>query len=229
MYCVKCGVRLDDSLDRCPLCGTPVWRPEEAQDQDRAFSSIFPEKHRNERLTVVAFLTAVALLAAFITLRICLRIYGGIGWSGYAMLGIALFYVIAILPLWFRRPNPMIFLPVDHAAVAGFLLYASWASGGHWFLSFGFPVTAMSCLLLTGFIALLRYVRGGRLFIIGGSVIVLGGLSMLVEFFQHITFGTKMFTWSLYVVSSCLAFGMFLILAGTIRPLREYLERRFFL
>lgn len=229
MYCVKCGVRLDDSLDRCPLCGTPVWRPEEAQDQDRAFSSIFPEKHRNERLTVVAFLTAVALLAAFITLRICLRIYGGIGWSGYAMLGIALFYVIAILPLWFRRPNPMIFLPVDHAAVAGFLLYASWASGGHWFLSFGFPVTAMSCLLLTGFIALLRYVRGSRLFIIGGSVIVLGGLSMLVEFFQHITFGTKMFTWSLYVVSSCLAFGMFLILAGTIRPLREYLERRFFL
>ncbi len=229
MYCVKCGVRLDDSLDRCPLCGTPVWRPEEAQDQDRAFSSIFPEKHRNERLTVVAFLTAVALLAAFITLRICLRIYGGIGWSGYAMLGIALFYVIAILPLWFRRPNPMIFLPVDHAAVAGFLLYASWTSGGHWFLSFGFPVTAMSCLLLTGFIALLRYVRGGRLFIIGGSVIVLGGLSMLVEFFQHITFGTKMFTWSLYVVSSCLAFGMFLILAGTIRPLREYLERRFFL
>lgn len=229
MYCVKCGVRLDDSLDRCPLCGTPVWRPEEAQDQGRAFSSIFPEKHRNERLTVVAFLTAVALLAAFITLRICLRIYGGIGWSGYAMLGIALFYVIAILPLWFRRPNPMIFLPVDHAAVAGFLLYASWASGGHWFLSFGFPVTAMSCLLLTGFIALLRYVRGGRLFIIGGSVIVLGGLSMLVEFFQHITFGTKMFTWSLYVVSSCLAFGMFLILAGTIRPLREYLERRFFL
>lgn len=229
MYCVKCGVRLDDSLDRCPLCGTPVWRPEEAQDQDRAFSSIFPEKHRNERLTVVAFLTAVALLAAFITLRICLRIYGGIGWSGYAMLGIALFYVIAILPLWFRRPNPMIFLPVDHAAIAGFLLYASWASGGHWFLSFGFPVTAMSCLLLTGFIALLRYVRGGRLFIIGGSVIVLGGLSMLVEFFQHITFGTKMFTWSLYVVSSCLAFGMFLILAGTIRPLREYLERRFFL
>lgn len=229
MYCVKCGVRLDDSLDRCPLCGTPVWRPEEAQDQDRAFSSIFPEKHRNERLTVVAFLTAVALLAAFITLRICLHIYGGIGWSGYAMLGIALFYVIAILPLWFRRPNPMIFLPVDHAAVAGFLLYASWASGGHWFLSFGFPVTAMSCLLLTGFIALLRYVRGGRLFIIGGSVIVLGGLSMLVEFFQHITFGTKMFTWSLYVVSSCLAFGMFLILAGTIRPLREHLERRFFL
>ncbi len=229
MYCVKCGVRLDDSLDRCPLCGTPVWRPEEAQDQDRAFSSIFPEKHRNERLTAVAFLTAVALLAAFITLRICLRIYGGIGWSGYAMLGIALFYVIAILPLWFRRPNPMIFLPVDHAAVAGFLLYASWASGGHWFLSFGFPVTAMSCLLPTGFIALLRYVRGGRLFIIGGSVIVLGGLSMLVEFFQHITFGTKMFTWSLYVVSSCLAFGMFLILAGTIRPLREYLERRFFL
>ena len=38
-----------------------------------------------------------------------------------------------------------------------------------------------------------------------------------------------MFTWSLYVVSPCAALGIFLLLAGMIRPLREYLERRFFL
>ena len=87
----------------------------------------------------------------------------------------------------------------------------------------------MSCLLLTTLVVLLKYVQGGRLFIIGGWIIAAGGLSILVEFFQHITFGSRMFTWSLYVVSPCAALGIFLLLAGMIRPLREYLERRFFL
>jgi len=198
-------------------------------DPTKKFSGIYPKKQRNERMAALAFLTALALLAAFITLRICLHIYGGIGWSGYSMLGIALFYIIVILPLWFHRPNPMVFVPVSHAAIAGYLLYICEKTGGHWFLSFAFPVVALSCLFITGFIALMKYIHGGRLFIIGGSIIFLGGLSILVEFFQHITFATQMFTWSLYVVSSCFAFGMFLILSALIRPLREYLERRFFL
>lgn len=229
MYCVKCGVKLDDSLERCPLCGTPVWRPEEMPDPSRSFSGIYPQKQRNERLAIVSFLTVLSLLVSFIILRICLRLYGGIGWSGYVILGIALFYILFLLPLWFRNPNPVVFLPIGHLAVGGYLLYICLQTGGHWFLSFAFPVVGMSCLLLTALVALLKYVHGGRLFIIGGSIILTGGLSILVELFQHITFGSRMFTWSLYVVSTCFAFGMFLILAGTIRPLREYLERRFFL
>ena len=28
MYCIKCGVELADSEDRCPLCGTKVYNPE---------------------------------------------------------------------------------------------------------------------------------------------------------------------------------------------------------
>lgn len=229
MYCVKCGVKLDDSLERCPLCGTPVWRPETAVDPARSFSGIYPRKQQNERLAVVSFLTALSLLASFILLRICLRLYGSVGWAGYATLAIALGYVLLLLPLWFRSPNPIIFLPIDHAAVGGYLLYVCLKTGGHWFLSFAFPVVCMSCLLLTTLVVLLKYVQGGRLFIIGGWIIAAGGLSILVEFFQHITFGSRMFTWSLYVVSPCAALGIFLLLAGMIRPLREYLERRFFL
>ncbi len=229
MYCVKCGVKLDDSLERCPLCGTPVWRPEEAVDPTRSFSGIYPQKQRNERLAVVSFLTALSLLASFILLRICLRLYGSVGWAGYATLAIALGYVLFLLPLWFRSPNPIIFLPIDHAAVGGYLLYVCLKTSGHWFLSFAFPVVCMSCLLLTTLVVLLKYVQGGRLFIIGGWIIAAGGLSILVEFFQHITFGSRMFTWSLYVVSPCAALGIFLLLAGMIRPLRGYLERRFFL
>lgn len=28
-YCVKCGVELDEGAERCPLCGTLAWKPDE--------------------------------------------------------------------------------------------------------------------------------------------------------------------------------------------------------
>ena len=27
-YCVNCGVELDPGAARCPLCGTPAWKPD---------------------------------------------------------------------------------------------------------------------------------------------------------------------------------------------------------
>jgi len=52
---------------------------------------------------------------------------------------------------------------------------------------------------------------------------------MLVEFLEHITFGARMFSWSLYSVTAFAVFGAFLLVAGLVRPLREHLERKFFL
>ena len=34
MYCVKCGVKLQEGAEICPLCGTPVWNPD-GLDDDR--------------------------------------------------------------------------------------------------------------------------------------------------------------------------------------------------
>ena len=31
MYCVRCGVKLQEGTESCPLCGTPVWNPEGAR------------------------------------------------------------------------------------------------------------------------------------------------------------------------------------------------------
>ena len=53
--------------------------------------------------------------------------------------------------------------------------------------------------------------------------------SMLVELFEDLTFHTGMFNWSLYSATAFGIFGLFLLLAGIIRPLREHLEKKFFL
>ena len=85
-----------------------------------------------------------------------------------------------------------------------------------------------SCLISTAMICLLKYVKGGRLFIFGGFLIVLGCFTVLVEFFEHLSFHTPMFRWSLYSLSGFAAAGIFLLLCGMIPSMRYELERRFF-
>ena len=163
-----------------------------------------------------------------VTLAVCFRLYGSLRWGGYVIFGIAVFYVIAVLPCWFRRPKGEVFVPIDHVAAALYVLYICLKSGGNWFMSFAFPVILASCILSTGMICLLKYVRGGRLFIFGGFLILLGCFTVLVEFFEHISFGTVMFRWSLYSLAGFATAGICLLLTGVIPSMRHALERRFF-
>ena len=45
MYCVKCGVKLQEGVERCPLCRTPVWNPE-PQEESRNYPDTLPQQHR---------------------------------------------------------------------------------------------------------------------------------------------------------------------------------------
>ena len=77
-------------------------------------------------------------------------------------------------------------------------------------------------------VCLLKYLKKGRCFIFGGFLLLLGGFTVLVEFFEHISFGTQMFRWSLYSLSCLAIAGIFLLLAGMIPTLRHVLEKNFF-
>lgn len=227
MYCVKCGVGLPEGASVCPLCHTPVWNPE-ARTEEKSYPDSLPRHTSESDLPGAVAMTVLSVIAAAVVLAVCFRLYGQLRWGGYAVGGIALFYVTAILPRWFRRPRAEVFVPVSHGAAALYVLYICLRTGGHWFLSFAFPLLGVSCLLTTGVICLVKYVKRGRLFIFGGFLLLLGGFTMLVEFFEHISFGTPMFRWSLFSLAGFGAAGLFLLAAGVIRPLRQALEKRFF-
>ena len=232
MYCVKCGVKLPEGAGKCPLCQLPAWRPEGIAPvpADSPYSGEYPPRvRRRARHAVCALITAIMAAVALSCLVGCLKTYGAVRWSGYVTLGLALVYAMAVLPCWFERPNPLVFVPVSFAAVAGYLLYICLYTGGHWFLSFAFPVVGVTALIVTAAVALYRYLPGRRLLITGALLIASGCSMMLLEFFAHITFSLPMFLWSLYPVTACSLLGLFFLLAGLIPPLREALERRFFL
>ena len=227
MYCVKCGVKLPDGAGACPLCGTPVLYTDD-RAREESYSDRYPAEHRHGRYVLLALITALMLAAGLICLILCLKTYGAVRWSGYVLLGLALAWIVTVLPAWFRRWNPYVFLTLDTAAVCGFLVYVRAKSGGHWFLPFAFPVTLLLGAVLVAAIALFSRIRRGRLLLAGALIILTGLLCMLIEFFEHIAFGTEMFLWSLYCVSAFGAVGLFLLIAALIPPLRAFLERKFF-
>ena len=230
MYCVYCGVRLQDQAKECPLCHTPVMiAPAPGQTARTGYSDRYPEAEKNHgKVLLIALLTTVMIAAGLGCLIFCLRKEGGVSWSGYVLLGMALVWICLILPWLFPRWRPMIFLPLDFACVAGYLLYICLKTGGSWFLSFAFPVTALTAVLTLAGVAMMRYIKQGRLRLMSLLLIAIGLSFMLVEFFQHITFGTPMFVWSLYCVCGLCAIGLFLFIASLVPPLRAYLRRKFF-
>ena len=143
------------------------------------------------------------------------------------MLGTALLYIVAVLPFWFPKYCLWVFVPLDFAAIEGFLVYVNAYVHGRWFLSFAFPVTGLVFLLTLGGIGLVIYRGKGRLRMIGIYLMVFGGFTMLIEMFEHITFGTPMFLWSLYTAGVYGLLGLFLFVASFIPSVHNDLRRRF--
>ncbi|MCF0136246.1 MAG: hypothetical protein HUJ69_07490, partial [Lachnospiraceae bacterium] len=133
------------------------------------------------------------------------------------------------LPLWFRHANPVIFVPVDHGAVALYLLYLCLETEGHWFLSFALPITFVFALINTTIAALVKYVGKGKLYLISGVLYALSLTVILIEFLAHVTFGFPMFRWSLYAAAPTFLIGTFFLIAAIVKPLKNAMKKWFFI
>lgn len=231
MYCINCGVKLADTEKQCPLCGTSVFHPD--LDRKEARPLYPPETYPAARVSSKAaaiILTALFLIPIFITQACDMTIHGRITWSGYVMGAVAMCYVFLVLPMWFTRPNPVIFVPCDFVAMGLYVLYIELALGGNWFLSFAFPVIGGVGIIVTAVVALTRYLRGGRLYIFGGAFLAMGLFMPLVEFLMMRTFSLpRVLYWSVYPLISLFLLGAMLIVLAIYRPAREIMERKFFL
>ena len=230
MYCVNCGVKLGEAEKTCPLCGVVVFHPELPRPNGEPIYPTYsdPAKQVNRRSAQI-ILTALFLLPLMITMQCDLLINRGITWSGYVAGALVLGYTVLVLPNWFVKPNPVIFVPIDFAAVGVYLLYIDLVTRGGWFLSFGLPLVGGLGLLVTTVVTLTRYLRRGKLFIYGGALISLGGLMLLTEFLIILTFGRHFTGWSLYPLTALVILGGMLIFLGINRAAREVMARKLFI
>lgn len=232
MYCIKCGVELADSEKICPLCGLKVYHPELEKPGNVEYP--YPKFERTgehvSRFGLMMVLTVIFILPILLTAICDLSISHRIGWSGYVIGGVITAYVTLILPLWFRRPNPVIFVPVDFATIGLFVLYVDLVNNGGWFLTFAFPIILGIGLIVTAVVTLMRYLPKGALFIFGGAFITFGGFMVLIDHLTNITFNTgRGLFWSWFPLTVFAILGLFLIFVAICRPVRESLKKKFFI
>lgn len=229
MFCIKCGVQLADTEKSCPLCGTRVYHPDLPQKETRPLYPVgrIP-KQKPTNKSFCGALIILFLIPVLITCLADLQFDGHLDWAGYVAGALLLGYVIFALPLWFKRPNPVIFVPCGFAAAILYLLYINVATGGNWFLSFAFPVSGALTILVTAVVTLLYYVKKGTLYVLGGAFMALGGLCLLAEFLLVHTFPLSFVGWSMYPLIVLILLGGWLVYLAINRTARETMERKFF-
>lgn len=228
MYCVKCGIKLADSEETCPLCSTGVGQIPEREPGPSLYPKDRPYRRKINKGAVNGALLILWLIPVLVTAFVDLQGDWGLSWSLYVIGALALGYVAVGLPAWFQKPNPVIFVPCSFAAAGLYLLLVERLTGGSWFLPFGLPVTGSFALVVTAMVALLRYIKKGRLYIVGGGVMALGAVSVLTELLTMAAFQRPFIGWSVYPMIVLLLLGGMLIFLGINATARERMERRFF-
>lgn len=231
MYCINCGVELANTEKKCPLCQTVVFHPELKQPEAQPLypRDSYPAQQVSSK-AIHGVLIMLFLLPAVITFLCDLEAGGGVTWSGFVIGALGMCYVLAVLPAWFQKPNPVIFVPCGFAAVGAYLLYIDIATQGGWFLTFALPVVGALALVVTAVVALCRYLRRGRLYVFGGALLALGSFMPLMGYLLNLTFFTPGFAfWSLYPTTALALLGGLLIYLAINRSAREMMQRKFFI
>ena len=230
MYCVKCGVKLADTEQKCPLCNTTVYHPDLPRETAR---ELYPKGRMPKGAPGSGVLCGVIiflmLIPLFITFFSDIRPDGRLDWFGYVAGAMVVAYVAFALPLWFKKPNPVIFVPCTFAASALYLLYIDLVTeGDSWFLGFALPIVVGLALIACTLTTLLRYLRRGKLYVLGGTVMALGGFVLMIELLAKATLGLPFVGWSLYPMAAFVLIGGALIFVAISPLARESVERRLF-
>lgn len=230
MYCIKCGVKLDNSVTQCPLCQTKLQYPEPVEAPP---APAYPKERYPKVFTrpgaIKATLLVMFLIPLLVTFLVDLQSDGQITWFGYAAGGIILGFLVLVFPFWFRKPDYLLLIGCDFAAAILYQFYIDWITPGDWFFSFGLPVTVAVAIPVICTIILLRKFPKGRLYISGGAVVVTGLVSWLIELQLESAFGIPFFGWSYCILGSLTAIGGLIIYLAVNSRARENLERRIFM
>ena len=231
MFCIKCGVELSDGQTVCPLCSTKVYHPDLAPTNT---PPTYPKQEFQSeainRKGILFVITVLYLLPLLLPMLFELAFADGIDWSGFVAGGTLLSYLFFILPAWFKRSHPIIFVPSYFLGTLLFVWYVCLATDGSWFYTFALPIIASLAAIVSAMTVLLAKLRHGKLYVVGGGLIALGAWTVLIEFLLHLTFSfVHTVYWSPFCLVSLFVLGMMLIVIAIVKPWKESLRKIFFI
>lgn len=230
-YCVNCGVKLESSLTKCPLCNTPVINPSELQ-KITAVSSPYP-KERGQVDVVkrkdLAILTAVVLIATSLCcLLLNLLVFSGSPWSLF-IIGACLLLFVIVLPVMIYTKLPVYLSLLLDGAATGFYLYmiAFNTATDRWLWKLALPVVALVTILVEIFALLLRifpvsFLTTALYFFVEAAILCVS-LELLIDHFRG---APLRLMWSAIILTVCSVISIALLTILSKQRLREAVRRR---
>jgi hypothetical protein len=233
-YCVNCGVELQKSEPRCPLCGTEVINPNELTEEKPIRP--YPEhvEHLDKKVDeryIASFISLLLLIPLFTTMLANIFVSKQLTWSYLVLGGELVLFTVFLLPMIARMPK-VLYAVIDAAAIGVLLLLirvltqSSW----DWLLLLGLPIMSLTVLMCWFFTTMTSpKCRIPVLIRFTFALACVGVLVVAIEFFiglyQH---SIAWPTWSLYVLFPCLVLGSSLLLLNRRASVKEEIRKRFY-
>jgi len=224
MYCIKCGVELEDGAKRCPLCETPV--PEIKGLEEKKFVKEYPMININlyemkmkkvKKAVFLSFFT-ISIISILEVLFQNLIMYGKLEWGYYAIPSILIFDLglFVFLDLYRMRTNLFLLL-------SGFTSYFLLLDFGDkkltWSIKRGIPIVIALYLISLVFSYVWDKHKSDRLKILNFFIFFVGIFLLILELII-----SKKMTWSIF--SSIPLFILSIMLRYAYKSYKEEFKRR---
>ncbi|MDD3416648.1 MAG: DUF6320 domain-containing protein [Lachnospiraceae bacterium] len=229
-YCVNCGVKLDRTAKRCPLCNTPIVNPKEIIDP--AFPTPFPKgkgqveqvRHSDLAILISVVLGSTAIACGLINILVSAHY----PWSLYVIGACVTLWVFFTPAIIYTRIPSYVSVLLDGFVLAVYCYLVSIPHPGNgWFFQLAIPIISAITFLVILFVFLTRN--------ISTSI-----LSIAIYFFSEISvfclvldilikgtvYGELSIGWSIIVLICCVCIDIILITIIKRTRLREEVRRR---
>lgn len=224
MYCIKCGVELEDGAKRCPLCETPV--PEIKGMEEREFVKEYPMININlyemkmkkvKKAVFLSFFT-ISIISILEVLFQNLIMYGKLEWGYYAIPSILIFDLGLFVFLDSYRMRTNLFLLLS-GFVSYFLLLDFGDKKLTWSIKRGIPIVIVLYLISLVFSYVWDKHKSDRLKILNFFIFFVGIFLLILELII-----SKKMTWSIF--SSIPLFILSIMLRYAYKSYKEEFKRR---
>ena len=224
MYCIKCGVELEDGAKRCPLCETPV--PEIKGMEEREFVKEYPMININlyemkmkkvKKAVFLSFFT-ISIISILEVLFQNMIMYGKLEWGYYAIPSILIFDLGLFVFLDSYRMRTNLFLLLS-GFIAYFLLLDFGDGKLTWSLRLGIPIVLALYLISLIFSYVWDKHKSDRLKMLNFFIFFVGIFLLILELII-----SKKMTWSIF--SSIPLFILSIMLRYAYKSYKEEFKRR---
>ena len=230
-YCVNCGVELQASADRCPLCDTLVINPSDLEKLKEGQTPFPKEKGQVEevkRKDVAILLTSVLAATAVICGVLNALSFRGSLWS-LAVGGVCVVLWVVLIPaVIYKKQSVYVSVFLDGVVVALFLYTLTYLVGhDRWFFELALPITVFVTVIGELLTVCLRKLPSSfladclKIFTSVGLLCM--GIEILIDrFLEH----SIILSWSAVVLTVCGILDIALITMLSRKRLRHAIHKR---